>query len=149
MRLKERGEDFAARGEVEGYGLAGTPVGGDLQDSRAAETAMCDENLLAEGGRGGLAVARGGRGGGGCDGFGGDAGEIAPASVIFGIQGEGSERGTRFDEGEVELASEVVAEGGCAHLRDGEAACGDDEGLTEVEAAVGFDSETSVWVRAG
>ena len=88
---------------------------------------MRDEDLFAEAWGGLLAGACCGRGLRGCDGFGGDAGEVAPEGVILWVEGEGDERGAGFDEVEVELARDVVAKGGCAHFGDGEAACGDDE----------------------
>ena len=58
VRVSKGREDTKARGisagrrgvwvEVEFDGLAGVPVGGDLQDSGAAEAAVGDEHLLPE-----------------------------------------------------------------------------------------------------
>ena len=44
------------------------------------------------------------RGGGGCDDFGGEAGEVAPVRLVFGREDEGDEGGAGFDDGVVELA---------------------------------------------
>ena len=72
----------------------------------------------------GLSVAAGCGG----DDFGGEAGEVAPGGGVFGREDEGDEGGAGFDDVEAELAGDVVAEAGGAHLGDGEAAGGDDEG---------------------
>ncbi len=69
---------------------------------------------------------------------------VAPVGLVCGAEDEGDEGGAGFDDGVVELAGEVVAEGGCAEFGDGEAAGGDDEGLGEDGAGGGFDLETGL-----
>ncbi len=54
---KQRRENFPARGEIDADGLARTPVGGDLQDGRTAESAMRDQQFFAEARIGAAAVA--------------------------------------------------------------------------------------------
>ena len=78
---------------------------------------------------------------GGGDDFGGEAREVAPVGRVFGGEDEGDEGGAGLDDFEVELAGEVVAEGGGAHLGDGETSGGDDEGLGDDWAGGRFDVE--------
>jgi hypothetical protein len=87
--------------------------------------------------------------GGGRDDFGGDAGEVAPVGLILRAEEEGDEAGAGFDDGVVELAGEVVAEGGCAHFWDGEASGGDDDGRGGDGALSGFDAKFPVGVGDG
>ena len=145
--------DIDAGSEVEGDGLAGFPVGGDLEDGGAAEAAVGDEHLLSKGGvwkgRAWVATAAGGGDGlSGGDGrrsnFGAEAGEVAPAVAVVWIEDEGDEGGAGFDDAEAELSGDVVAEGGGAHLGDGEAAGGDDYGLCDEGAGGGFEAEGGV-----
>src|SRR5450755_1183760 len=93
-------------GKVEGDGFAGSPVGGDLQDGGAAEAAVGDEHLFAEGAshRSGLRVGSTGKRSGrnGRYDFGGDAGEVAPVGVVLGVEDEGDEAGTRLHDGVAE-----------------------------------------------
>ena len=136
-------------GEVERDGFAGAPVGGDLQDGGAAEAAVGDEHLLPKCGTlcglcFGLRFRRDRS-----DDFGGDAGEVAPVGLVLRVEDEGNEAGAGFDDGVTELAGEVVAEGGCAHLGDGEAAGGDDEGVRADWALAGFDEEPVAKVGDG
>jgi hypothetical protein len=134
---ENRREDFAARGEVERDGFAGTPVGGDLQDGRTAEAAMSDEELFTK--RGSLAACgfrmRGG------DGFGGGAGEVAPVLGVLGVEDQRDEGGAGLDDGVAELPGELVAEGRGAEAGDGEAASSDDELCAGVCAAAGLEDE--------
>ena len=53
---EERGGDVSIGGEVEFDGFAGTPVGGDLQDGGAAESAVGDQHVFPEGDACGLTV---------------------------------------------------------------------------------------------
>ena len=133
--------DVESGGEVEFDGLAGLPVGGDLEDGGAAEAAVGDEHFLAEGGAG---VA----GAGGGDDLRGEAGEITPAGAILRGEGERDERGAGGDDAESELFGEGVAEAGGTHPGDGEAAGGDDQGHGLEGACGGFDAEAGV-VRSG
>ena len=85
-RGEHGGEDFAAGSEIHCDGLAGRPVGRRLEDGRAAEAAMGDEELFAEG-WGGWRAACFGSGVFGCGGgghFGGDTGEVAPGRAVLG-----------------------------------------------------------------
>ena len=59
----------------------------------------------------------------------GDAAQVAPSCGVFGVEDEWDEGGAAGDDVEAELFGERVAEGGGAHLRDGEAAGGDDYGV--------------------
>ena len=92
------------------------PIGGYLQDGRAAEAAVGDEELLAE-----VLLTGGG------DGLRRDAREVAPAVSVFGAEGERNEGGARVNDVEAELVGEVVAEAGCSHTGNRESAGGDDE----------------------
>ena len=65
------------------------------------------------------------------DDFGGDAGEVAPVGLVLRVEDERDEAGAGGDDGDGRTAGEVVAEGGRAHLGDGEAAGGDDEGVRQ------------------
>ena len=85
-----------------------------------------------------LAVAGGGLG----DDFGGEAGEVAPVVAVGGCEDEGDEAGAGFDEGVAEAGGDLVTDAGGAHLGDGEAAGGDDDGLRGEGACGGFDRET-------
>ena len=69
--------------------------------------------------------------------------------MILRIEDEGDEAGACFDDGVAELGGEVVAEGGCTHLGDGEASRCDYEGGGGDGAGVCFDAETAVGVRDG
>ena len=116
------------------------PVGGDLEGGGAGEAAVGDEELFAEGG--GTAGAWLGFGWGeGCDGFGGDSGEVGPGGEVGGGEGEGDEGGAGLDDPVAELAGEVVAEGGGAHFGYGEASGGDDDGSGLDGAGGGVDLE--------
>ena len=57
-----------------------------------------------------------------------------------GREHKGNERGAWLDDLQAELASDVIAETGGAHLWDGEATRGDDEGLGDDRAGGGFDA---------
>ena len=131
---ENRFHDVEAGGEVYLDGLAGLPVGGDLEDGRSAEAAMGDEHFFAEGG---FAFA----GAGGGDYFSAEAGEVAPAVAIVWVEDEGDECGAGFCDAEAELPGDLVAEVGCAHLGDGEASGGDDYGLGFEGAGGGFEAE--------
>ena len=119
-------------------GSPGLPVGGDLQDGGAAEAAVGDEDLFAEGGWGGA----------------GALGALAVAmtsaerpvrshqrALFCGVEDERDERGAGGDDVEAELVGDLVAEGGGAHLGDGEAAGGDDDGVGVEGAGGGLDAE--------
>jgi len=93
--------------QVEMDGLAFFPVGGDLENRRAAEAAMGEEHFFAEG----VFVGRG-------DDFGGDAGKFGVAVVVGAIEDERNEGGARGDDFVAELAGQVVAEGSGAHFGD-------------------------------
>ncbi len=134
----------AAGGEIEQDGLAGLPVGRDLQDGRAAEAAVGDEDFLAESGCVRSLVCCGLRVEAAA--LLNDASAETPArspqvSEVGGSKGERDEGGAGLDEGEAELAGEFVAEAGGAHFGDREAAGGDDEGRREKRAGGGFDAE--------
>jgi len=85
----------------------------------------------------------------GCEDFGGDAGEVAPAGVVSWCEGERDERGAGGDEGVVELPGEVVAETGGAKFGDGEAAGGDDQRGAGDGAGGGFDVEAESFMMNG
>jgi hypothetical protein len=149
LRKKRWREHFPAGREVDRDRLVRSPVGRDLENGGAAESAMGDEELLAEGWMSRAARTRDLGRCGGDDDFGGDAGEVAPAGDVFRGEGEGNERGARLDDGDAELAGEVVAEVGRAHLRDREAAGGDDQRVRMQSAGGRFDLEAGVDGSAG
>src|SRR6266702_6392739 len=70
--------ELLRRRQVEAEGSSGFPVGRNLQDRRAAESAMSDQHFLAE-----LLLADGG------DNFGGDSAKVAVTLAIFCGQDEG------------------------------------------------------------
>ena len=94
------------------------PVGGDLQDCRAAQSAMSNEHLLAKR----LFTAR-------RDHFRGNAGQAAVALQIGGIEDERNQRRTRLPNRQPELARQVVSEGSGADFRQRESAGGHDQGV--------------------
>lgn len=61
--------------------------------------------------------------------------------MILRVEDQRDEARASFDDGVVELAGELIAERGGAHLGDGEAAGGDDEGLRADLALIGIDLE--------
>ena len=97
-------------------GLCPVPVGRDLEDGGAAETTMGEKHFLAEG----IFPGRG-------DDFGGDTRERGIALLISAMEEERDEGWASGNDVVAELAGEVIAERGGAHLRDGEAAGGDDK----------------------
>src|SRR6266404_4091880 len=74
---------------------------------------MRDQHLLAEL----MASAR-------CDHFGGDAGQVAIPGSILCAERQRNERGPWIANRQTELARQIVAESGGAHLGDGESAGG-------------------------
>ena len=102
--------------EVEMDGLTGPPVGGDLQNGRAAESAMSEEHFFAKG----MIV-------GGGDHFGGDAGQFGIAAMALAVEDEGNKGRACGNDVVAKLASEVVTEGSGADFRNGEAAGSDDQ----------------------
>ena len=94
---------------------------------------MGEEHFFAEGG----VPCRG-------DDFGGDAGEVGVALAVGGMEDERDESGAGWDNLQAELAGEIVAEAGCAHFGDGDAAGGDDEDGGTIFGFAGADGERSV-----
>jgi len=80
---------------------------------------------------------------------GGDSREIAEALLIGGGEDKWGERGARFDDVEAELAGKIVAEAGCSHLGDRQAAGGDDENGSTEFAGLGNDVESVVTADFG
>ena len=117
----ERRGEVAAGCEIDEDRVAGSPVGGDLEDGGSAEAAVGDEQFLAE--AGGFA---GGPGGG--DDVGGEAGEVTETGGLGGREGEWDEGGAGWNNVEAEAGGDFIAEAGGTHFRDGGAAGGDDEG---------------------
>lgn len=110
------GGGVATRREIEMNGLGGLPVGRDLENCGAAEAAMGEEHFFAEG-----MLCGGG------DDFGGDAGKLGVAAMIFAMKNERNEGGSCGNDVVAKLAGQVVAEGSSADFGNGEAAGGDDE----------------------
>ena len=63
--------------------------------------------------------------------------------MILRVEDQRDEARAGLGDGMIELAGQVVAEGCGAHLGDGEAAGGDDEGLRADGALIGLDLETA------
>lgn len=116
--IEERGKKCAAGREVDEEFVAGLPVGRGLENGWAAEAAMSDEHFLAKADFGAAA-------GSGFD-FSGDTGQRGPAGFLAG-EDQWNERGTRWDDVDIELAGDFVAETGCAERGNGQAASGYDE----------------------
>ena len=107
------------RGEIDLDRVAFFPVGRDLQDGRAAEAAVGDQQFFDEAGFGGWSVDADQ-----C----GEAGELGPGGFFTGEE-KRDQGWAGFDDSQAELAGEVVAECGCSEFGDGKAAGGDDEGF--------------------
>ena len=88
----EGSSGVALRSQVEMDGLGFIPVGGDLEDGGAAETAMGEEHFFAEG------IFPGGG-----DDFGGDSGQFGIAMMIGAIENERDESGARGNDFVAEL----------------------------------------------
>ena len=128
---------FDLGGEIECDRFAGSPVGGYLQDCGAAESAVGDQHLFAE------------------------AAASSPRSgvrrrlrrrrrrdrtmfAVFGAEDERDEGWSAGHDAQAELSGEVVAEGGGAHLWDGQAAGCDDDGVGSELDRGRFDAEMCV-----
>ena len=95
-------------------GLSRFPIRGDLQDCRAAEAAMCEENVFAECG---AAAADG------C--IERDAAQFTESAPFLVFEHEWNEAGARLRNGEAKLAGDPVAEVGGADFGNRESACCD------------------------
>ena len=102
--------------EIDPDGLTFRPIRRNLQNGRAAKSAVGEEHFFAE-----FFLAKGN------DDVGGNSCQFAAALAIGGMKDERNERGARRDNFQAELAGEVVAERGGAHLGDGQASRGDDQ----------------------
>src|SRR5579862_560128 len=118
--------ELLLRGEVERECCPLAPVRRNLQDGGTAEAAVGNEHVLVE-----AATSNGG------DDASRDSGEIAEALLIGLKKHERHERGARLDDLESEVAGEVVAEAGGAHLWDGQASRSNDECGSAELAAMG------------
>ena len=112
----QRREERVAGRPIDADRFRFVPIRRDLQDGRAAEAAMREEHLLAEG-----AFAASNRY---CC---GDAGEIGEAVVLCTGKSERDKRRSARLNGNLKLAGDVVAESCCAHFGYRQATGGDDE----------------------
>ena len=119
--------------EIQAQVVARLPIGGDLQDRRAAETAMGDQQIGTEAGPVAAAFDRQGH-----------AAEVLQALVMLAAEGQRNESGAHRQYSMAELAGQVVAEAGRAHARYRQAARGDDEGRAFDLAKAGLDAERAV-----
>src|SRR6185312_12468650 len=118
--IGESGGKFVAGSDVERNAGVGFPIRRNLQDGGAAESAMGEEHFFAEAGSGARIMAA-------CFDFGGESGEGGVVGAVAIVPKQRNERRALRLDSERELAGEVVSEAGGAHLRDGEAASGNDE----------------------
>lgn len=116
--------------EVDAQRRPVSPVRGDLENGRPAETAMCKEHLLAKASAGTLD-----------DNFRGDAAERAEAVKVRRKEGEWNQSWAARFKREAELLRQRVAEGSSAHPGDGEAAGGDDQRGSAIQRLGGPDLE--------
>jgi len=117
MRRGAKGcRGVALRGKIEVNGEALFPVGGDLENRRAAEAAMREKHFFAE-----RIVVGGG------DDFHRDAGKFGIAARIGPVEKKRNKSGARGDDLVAKLASEVVAKGSGADFRDRETAGSNDK----------------------
>ena len=112
----QRGYGVAIGSEVETNGLSGVPVGGDLKDGGAAQATMGEEHFFTK-----RIFTRGSYH------LGGHPREFGIALMIGAMEDERDEGGTSGNDIVAKLPGEVVAEGGGAHLRDGEATGGNNQ----------------------
>ena len=124
---------FTAGGEIDLQKLAFFPAAGGLQDCGTAEASMGEEHFFAEGG----VACRG-------DDFGGEAGEVAIAFAVGGVEKKRDKSRAGWDDVQTELAGEIVAETGGAHFGDGDSAGSDDESGRAIFGGIGANCEVSV-----
>ena len=129
-RRLQQGERIAARQQVHGDRVARAPVGGNLQDRRTAEAAMGEQQRFVE-----AYLAEP------CGDVERNAGKTFERRQHAGVEGQRHEPGARRNNGETELASNVVTEAGRPHFRDRRPAGGDDERRGGERAAIGLDGE--------
>src|ERR1700691_4019724 len=111
--LSQAGEKLVAGRPIDEHRLGTTPVRRNLQDGGAAQSAMREQQFPLE-----APLANGDFH---CGRYTCKAGEVG---VLRTTQYEGHERRTARAEGDIKLASDIIAEAGSAHFGDGKAAGG-------------------------
>src|SRR5262249_54375490 len=108
-------------GEIDLDWFSVLPVGGNLENGRTTQAQMGEQHLLAEV----WLTERSADGEG-------NSSQLSERAAFPGGEQERHETGPRFDDGDSELAGNVVSETGRARFGDGESAGGDDQGWRKV-----------------
>src|SRR5881396_3143516 len=119
-------------------GLSRFPIRRDLQDCRAAEAAMCEEDVFA---KCGAAAADG------C--IERHAAEFSESAPFLVFEHEWNQAGARLRNGEAKLAGDPVAEVGGADFGNRESACRDHKRFAFEFSPVGRDPELHLFLYRG